>query len=159
MIKTLFLHEISRRCLFLYHVHVFRISVTGMPFLLLFLLHSAAVAAWCVIQRVDPQMIHFQIFYHLVRRSQFNPQTIFGWFSLGIHPKKIIIPVPFHSKAFVLLYKFETRWALLGRLSRSFFFLAISGASNFKHSLFMNLFWTSLSTYVRASSSSLLFCI
>ena len=31
MIKTLFLHEISR-CLFLYRVHLFRISVTGMPF-------------------------------------------------------------------------------------------------------------------------------
>ena len=35
---------------------------------------------------------------------------------LGIHPKKIIIPAPFHRKAFVLLYKFETSWALLGRL-------------------------------------------
>ena len=31
MIKTLFLHEISR-CLFLYRVNLFRISVTGMPF-------------------------------------------------------------------------------------------------------------------------------
>ena len=46
---------------------------------------------------------------------------------------------PFHSKAFVLLYKFETSWALLGRLS-SGFFLAISGASNFKH--FKQLFMT-----------------
>ena len=44
--------------------------------------------------------------------------------------KKIIIQAPFHSKAFVLLYKFETSWALLGRLSRGFF--SISGASNFK---------------------------
>ena len=26
---------------------------------------------------------------------------------LGIHPKTIIIPAPFHSKAFVILYKFE----------------------------------------------------
>ena len=51
---------------------------------------------------------------------------------LGIHPKKIINPVPFHSKAFVLLYKFETSWALLSRLSRVFFF-AISGASNFSN--------------------------
>ena len=32
-IKTLFLHEISRGSLFLYRVHVFRTSVTGMPFL------------------------------------------------------------------------------------------------------------------------------
>ena len=50
---------------------------------------------------------------------------------LGIHPKKIIISAPFHSKAFVLLYKFEMSWALIGRLSRGFF--AISGASNLKH--------------------------
>ena len=28
---------------------------------------------------------------------------------------------PFHSKAFVLLYKIETSWALLGRLSRACF--------------------------------------
>ena len=36
---------------------------------------------------------------------------------------------------FVLPQKFETSWALLGRLSRGFFFsFAISGASNFKHS-------------------------
>ena len=26
---------------------------------------------------VDPQMIHFQLFYHLLRRSQFSPQKIF----------------------------------------------------------------------------------
>ena len=38
-----------------------------------FLSHSVAVAAW----RVDPQMIHFELFYHLVRRNQFNPQTLF----------------------------------------------------------------------------------
>ena len=42
-----------------------------------FLSHSVAVAAWSGIQGVDPQMIHFELFYHLVRRSQFNPQTIF----------------------------------------------------------------------------------
>ena len=45
-----------------------------------FLSHSVAVASWSGIQRVDPQMIHFELFYHLVRRSQFNPQTIFVWF-------------------------------------------------------------------------------
>ena len=75
-----------------------------------------------------------------------HPQTIFVYFRqlknilyvLGIHPKKIIIPASFHSKAFVLLYKFETSWALIGRLSRGFF--AISGASNFKH--FKQLFMT-----------------
>ena len=39
-----------------------------------FLSHSAAVAAWSGIQRVDPQMIHFELFYHLVRRSQSTPK-------------------------------------------------------------------------------------
>ena len=78
---------------------------------------------------------------------------------LGIHPKKIIIPAPFHSKAFVLLYKFETSWALIGRLSRGFF--AISGASNFKHfkQLFMTLLFGLLTMWDWASFSSLLFCI
>ena len=46
---------------------------------------------------------------------------------LGIHREKIIIPAPFHSKAFVLLYKFETSWALLGRLSKAFFFRLSQG--------------------------------
>ena len=114
--------------------------------LFIFLSHSVAVVAWCGTRRVDPQMIHFELFCHPVRRSQFNPQTIFVQFRqlkkyiLGIHPEKIIIPAPFHSKAFVLLYKFETSWALIGRLSRGFF--AISGASNFKH--FKQLFMTLL---------------
>ena len=88
-------------------------------------------------------MIPFELFYHLVRTSQFSPQTIFVWFRqlkniyIGHSSKKD--NHPFHSKAFVLLYKFETSWALLGRLS-SAFFGAISGASNFKH--FKELFMT-----------------
>ena len=95
--------------------------------LFIFLLHSVAFVAWSGIQRVDPQMIHFELFCHPVRRSQFNSQTIFVQFRhlkkyiLGIHPEKIIILAPFHSKAFVLLYKLETSWALLGRLSRGDF--------------------------------------
>ena len=44
LIKTLFLLEIARRCLFHYREHVFRISVTGVPFLF-FLSHSVAVTA------------------------------------------------------------------------------------------------------------------
>ena len=64
-----------------------------------------------------------------------HPQTIFVYFRqlknilyvLGIHPKKIIIPASFHSKAFVLLYKFETSWALLGRLIKQRFFLPSQG--------------------------------
>ena len=109
---------------------------------LFFLLHSAAVAAWSGIQRVDLKMIHFELFYHL-GASTTPKQYLFSLDSwknniLGIHPKKIIIRAPFHNKAFVLLYKFETSCALLGRLSRGFF--AISGASNnFKHSLFMTI--------------------
>ena len=42
-----------------------------------FLSHSVAVAAWSGIQLVDPQMIHFELLYHLLRQGQFNPQTIF----------------------------------------------------------------------------------
>ena len=42
--------------------------------LLVFLSHSVAVAACSGIQLVDPQMIHFELFYHLVRKSQFNPK-------------------------------------------------------------------------------------
>ena len=124
MIKTLFLLESSRRCLFHYQEYVFRISVTSIP-LFFFLSHSVAIAAWSGIQRLDPQMIPFELFYHLVRTSQFSPQTIFVWFRqlkniyIGHSSKKD--NHPFHSKAFVLLYKFETSWALLGRLSRVFF--------------------------------------
>ena len=89
-------------------------------------------------------MIHFELFYHLVRRSQFNPLNNICFvkaaekYILGIHPKKIIILAPFHSKTFVLLYKFKKSWALLGRLNSGFF--AISGASNLKH--FKQLFMT-----------------
>ena len=36
LIKTSFLHETAGRCLFLYLVHVFRISVTGIPILFCF---------------------------------------------------------------------------------------------------------------------------
>ena len=45
-------------------------SIDAPPF---FLSHSVAVAAWSWIQRVDPQMIHFEVFYHLVRSRNFNP--------------------------------------------------------------------------------------
>ena len=45
---------------------------------LFFLAHSVAVAAWRGIQCVDPQMRSIlSFFYHLVRRSHFNLQTIF----------------------------------------------------------------------------------
>ena len=80
-------------------------------------------------------------------------------FILGIHLKKITIPAPFYSKAFVLLYNFKMSWALIGLLSRGFF--AISGASNFKHfkQLSMTLLFGLLTIWDWASLSSLLFCI
>ena len=133
--------------------------------LFVFVLHSVAVAAWSGMQRADSQMIHFELFYHLCAGSSSIPKqylfSLGSWkkYILGIHPKKIIFASPIHSKAFVILYKFETSWALIGRLSRGFF--AISGASNFKHfkQLFMTLLFGLLTMWDWASLSSLLFCI
>ena len=166
--QNLFLQEISRRCLFLYREHIFRISVTGMPllFVCFFLSHSVAVAAWCGTRRVDPQMIHFELFYHLVHRNQLNPKQYFFTFGSwkkklgGIHLPKIITAVPFYRKAFVLPQKFETCWALLDRLSRGFFLVLPSQGPPILNirSLFTNPCWT-WHAYVRASWSSLLFCI
>ena len=132
MIKTLFLHEISR-CLFLYRVHLFRISVTGMPFSFFITFCTRCGMEWDTACR--PTDDPFWAFLSPGAQEPVHPQTIFVYFRqlknilyvLGIHPKKIIIPASFHSKAFVLLYKFETSWALIGRLSRGFF--AISGAN------------------------------
>ena len=82
-------------------------------------------------------MNHFELFNTWCAGYSSTPKqhlfSLGSWkkYILGIHPKKIIILAPFHSKAFVLLDKFETSWALIGRLSRDFF--AISGTSNFKH--------------------------
>ena len=56
----------------------------------------------------------------------------------GHSSKKDHHPGLLPQQDFVLLYKFETSWALLGRLSRGLF--TISGASNFKH--FKQLFMT-----------------
>ena len=42
-----------------------------------FLSHSVAVAAWKWDTVCRPTDDPFELFYHLVRRSQFNPQTIF----------------------------------------------------------------------------------
>ena len=101
-------------------------------FVFFYILHSVAFAAWSGIQSVDPQMIHFELFITWCAATSSTPkQYLFSFGSwrkkyiLGIHLKKIIITGPFHSKASVLLYKFETSWALLSRLGRDFF--AISG--------------------------------
>ena len=96
-----------------------------------------------------------------------EPQTIFVHFRQlkkkkigGIHLRKIITPVPFYSKAFVFPQKFETSWALLGRLSRGFFLVLPSQGPPILNirSLFTNPCRT-WHAYVRASWSILLFCI
>ena len=38
-----------------------------------FLSHSVAIAAWSGIHYGEPQMIYFELFYHLVRRSHLDP--------------------------------------------------------------------------------------
>ena len=143
------LHEIFRRCLFLYRVHVFRISVNVMPFLFVcfFFYHILQPLRHGRDTACRPTDDPFSAFLSPVAqepvRRQNNiclVQSAEKKYILGIHPKKIIIPASFHSKAFVILCKFETSWALIGRLSRGFF--AISGASNFKH--FKQLFMTLL---------------
>ena len=112
---------------------------------LIFLSDSVAIAAWSGIQRVDPQMIHFELFYHLVRRSQSTPKHylfILGrWkkYILSIHPKKIRIPASFHSKAFVYFFtNLRPAGRYLADVLKQRYFFAISGASNFKQ-LFMTL--------------------
>ena len=59
-------------------VLVFRGSVTGMPPLFFITFHED-VAAWSWISHVAPveaQMIHFEVFYHLVGKSHFDPPKI-----------------------------------------------------------------------------------
>ena len=77
----------------------------------------------------------------------------------GHSSKKDNHPCLLPQQDFVLLYKFETSWALLGRISRGF--LTKSRASNFKHfkQLFITLSGLGLLTNVRTSSLSLLFYI
>ena len=77
------------------------------------------VAAWSWISHVAPveaQMIHFEVFYHLVRKSLFDPQTISflrlrSWKQIYVYVFWAFIQKrkPFHSEALVFLYKFETR--------------------------------------------------
>ena len=59
-------------------VLVFRSSVAGMP-PLFFITFRKDVAAWSWISHValvEAQMIHSELFYHLVQKSLFDPQTI-----------------------------------------------------------------------------------
>ena len=73
--QNFILREISR-CLFLCQVHVFRISVTGMPFLFFITFCSRCGMKWHRACRPTNDPLIFEHFYHLVRRIQFNPQTI-----------------------------------------------------------------------------------
>ena len=134
--------------LLLHQLHIFRISVISIPPL-------------SRIQHVEPQMMYFEIFYHLLRRSHFNAQTVFFWirqlqkiYTLGIHSKKGNHLGPIYSNAFVPLFKFETSWSLLRGLIGGFF--PYVRASNLRFS------WTcsrlGLLSVVRATSLSFLFC-
>ena len=88
-----------------------------------FLSHSVAVAAWSGILRVDPQMIYIELFITWCAGASSAPKqylfSLGSWKNIRHSSKKD--NHPFHSKAFVLLYKFQTSWALLGRLRRGFF--------------------------------------
>ena len=105
--------------------NVFRISVTGMPFLIFYhILYPLRHELGGSVETHKLSILSFFITW-CAGSSSTPKQNLFSLGSwkkkLGIHPKRIIIPASFHSKAFVLLYKFETSWALIGRLSRGFF--------------------------------------
>ena len=77
--------------------------------LFVFLSYSVAVVAWSGTRRAEPQMIHFELFYLPVRRSQFNPQTwqyLLVWVPEkkknwgGRSSKKDYHPGPFPQKGF-----------------------------------------------------------
>ena len=97
-----------------------------------FLSHSVAVAAWSEILRVDPQMIYIELFITWCAGASSAPKqylfSLGSWKNIGHSSKKD--NHPFHSKAFVLLYKFETSWALLGRLCSRGVFLPSQGPLN-----------------------------
>ena len=98
-------------------VLVFRSSVAGMP-PLFFITFRKDVAAWSWISHValvEAQMIHSELFYHLVQKSLFDPQTISflrlrSWKQIYVYVFWAFIQKrkPFHSEALVFLYKFET---------------------------------------------------
>ena len=99
--SKLFLHEISRRGLFLYQVQVFRISVTGT-------FCRRCGMKWDTACRTTNEP--FWAFLSPGAQDPVQPpnniclvQAAEKKNILGIHPKKIIIPAPFYSKAFVRL--------------------------------------------------------
>ena len=88
-------------------------------------------------------MIHFELLYHPVRRSQFNPQTIFvslgSWKkNWGHSSKKDNHPGPFPQQGFCTSLQIWDELGVTWQTKQIVCFFAISGA-NFKHSLFMIL--------------------
>ena len=161
MIKTfiiLLLHEISKSCLFAllsiciqtsdYSLLIQKFSYWCASFVCLFITFPKDVAAWRWISHVacrapdDPfwALFFFNITWYAVAIS--IPQQVYlfqirqlkNYIFWAFIPKK-----PFHSETFVLLYKFDTSWKLLGQLSRAFFLPSQAGL---QPSLFMNLFQT-----------------
>ena len=133
--STLFLHEISRSCLFLYkvHIHVFRISVTGMPFSFFFITFcSRCCMEWDTACR--PTDDPFWAFLSPSAQEPVQPPNNVC-LVLGIHPKDNH-PGPLPRKGFCTSLpawdKLSVTWQTKPR-----FFLAISGVS--KHSLFTKL--------------------
>ena len=117
---------------------------------LCFLSHSVAVAALSEISHVACRALDdsFWAFLSSTMQEPLRPPNNIFW---ALIQEKMIILSPFHSKAIVLLYKFETSWTFLGGRpwpGVKFFFFAISGVSKLCFS------WTCS----RATSLGFLFC-
>ena len=100
LIKTLFLHEISRRCLLFYRVHVFGISVTSFPLCFLITFRSCCGMEWDTECRATDNL--FWAFFTPGMQEpllHFNPpkQHLGSWkkYTLSIHPKKDNHPSPY----------------------------------------------------------------
>ena len=115
-----------------------------------FLSHLVAVAALSEISHVACRALDdsFWAFLSPTMQEPLRPPNNIFW---ALIQEKMIILSPFHSKAIVLLYKFETSWTFLGGRpwpGVKFFFFAISGVSKLCFS------WTCS----RATSLGFLFC-
>ena len=80
-------------------------------------------------------MIHFEFFYHLVRGSQAAEKIYFGHSS-----RKDNHPSPLPQQGFCTSLQIWDELGVAWQTKQSVFFLAILGASNFKH--FKQLFMT-----------------
>ena len=106
---------------------------------LCFLSHSVAVAALSEISHVACRALDdsFWVFLSPTMQEPHRPPNNIFW---ALIQEKMIILSPFHSKAIVLLYKFETSWTFLGGRPwpgvKFFFFCHLRGLQTL---LFMNL--------------------